>query len=187
MAGSADPRQRLLLTGIFAAIGGVLWIQFFLVPQAGRAGRLSSELKGMRAQVEKTRRELKQMPEMERSRSLLAAQYAVPAPAAPPEEQLPDLMDRIAQAARSAHVRIITLHPKQDLAQTQAGPSGYLEIPLELAATAGYHQVGRFLDELERSGTLVRLKELEIRPSGQDLWNHQIKMQLLAFLVPNAQ
>ena len=186
MAGSTDPRRRLL-AGIAAAVAAVLWLQFFLIPQAAKTGRLSSELRILRTQVQKTRRELKQLPEMEKNRALLAAQYSVPAAAAPPEEQLPDLLEQIAQAARSAHVRIIVLRPKQDLAQARAGASGYLEIPLELAATAGYHQVGRFLDELERSGTLVRLRELEIRPSGQDLWNHQVKMQLLAFLVPNAQ
>ena len=181
---SVDPRQRRILAGLLAVIGSVLWAQFFLIPQAATAGHLGDELKKMRGQVERARRDLRQMPELENKMETLTAQYSVPSLDTPPEEQLPDLLDRIALAARTAHVRVVALRPKQDLAQVRTGSSGYLEIPLELTATAGYHQIGRFLDELERSGSLVRLREFEIRPSGQDIWNHTVKMLLMAFLIP---
>ena len=132
------------------------------------------------------RRDLLHLPEMEKKQADLAARYSAPVVSTPPEEQLPDLLDKIAQFARTAHLRVVTLRPKEDLGHVQVGPSGYLEIPLELMATAGYHQVGRFLDQLEQSDSLVRLRELEIHP-GADLSNQDVKMLLLAFLAPSPE
>lgn len=184
---SPDPKQKLMLAGLLAAVGGVIWFQFLLIPQLGSAGKLGAQLKNEQSQLQKVKRELLQLPDLEKKRDLLAAQYPAPEAGMPPEQQLPDLMEKIAQAARAARVRITVLRPKQDFAQAVVGPSGYLEIPLELGGLAGYHQIGRFLDELERSGRLLLVKELEIRPSGTDIWNHQLRMTLTAFLVPGSE
>ena len=165
-------------------MGTVLWAQFFFLPQLGAAIRLQNELKSMQLQMGRVRHDLAQMPSLEKKQADLSSQYSLPAPAGPPEEQLPDLLEKIAQAARSSRVRVTTLKPQQEIGQLHVGPSGYLEIPLELSAVAGYHQVGRFLDELERSEHLVRLREIEVRPSSDDLSSHQVRMVLLAFLVP---
>ena len=176
-------RQIRVLAGLFALIGGVVWLQFLIIPQAGSAGRLGSEVSGLRAKVERLRRDLRRLPEQEQKQKEMSSQYSAPAVSVPPEEQLPDLLEKIAQFARAAHVRVVTLRPKQDLAQMRPGPSGYLEIPLELTAVAGYHQVGRFLDRLEGSDSLVRLRELQIRP-GKRMPDQEVKMLLLAFLTP---
>ena len=181
---SIPQHQRRILGGLLIVIGAALWAQFFFFPQFRTAGRLRIELKSLRGQMERPRRDLAQMPSLEKKMALLASQVPLPVPTVPPEEQLPDLLEKITQAARIAHVQVTTLKPKHELSQMQVGPSGCLEIPLELVATAGYHQLGRFLDELERSESLVRLRELEINPSGDDLTSHGVKMDLLAFLVP---
>lgn len=177
-------RQRQILLGLLVVVGAVLWLQFFMLPQLATASRLRDDLKKLRTQRERARHDLAQMPSLEKKLAALAGQYSLPALAGPPEEQLPDLLEKITQAARASQVRVTTLRPQKELGQLQVGPSGYLEIPLELSATAGYHQVGRFLDELERSESLVRLRELDLRPSNGDLASHEVKMVLLAYLVP---
>ncbi|MDO8730247.1 MAG: type 4a pilus biogenesis protein PilO [Candidatus Omnitrophota bacterium] len=179
-------KQMRLLAAVLSVVGGFFWLQLLIIPQTRTAGRQGSELTVLRSKVERMRRDLQHLPEMEKKRAELAARYSSPSVSGPPEEQLPGLLDRIAQFARTAHVRVVTLRSKQDLAQVQVGPSGYLEIPLELVATAGYHQVGRFLDQLEQSDSLVRLRELEIHP-GKELWDQEIKMLLLAFLAPGPE
>lgn len=178
-----NQKQLRVLAAVPAVVGLFFWLQFLILPQTRSAGRLGSELTALRGKVERMQRDLAHLPEMEKKQAELAARTPAPVVSAPPEEQLPDLLDKIAQFARTARVRVVTLRPKQELAQVRVGPSGYLEIPLELVATAGYHQVGRFLDQLEQSDSLVRLREMEIRP-GKELWNQEVKMMLLAFLAP---
>jgi len=181
-----NQKQLRILAAVPAVVGLFFWLQFLILPQTRSAGRLGSELTALRGKVERMQRDLGHLPEMEKKRDELAVRTSVPVVSAPPEEQLPDLLDKIAQFARTARVRVVTLRPKQDLAKVQVGPSGYLEIPLELEATAGYHQVGRFLDQLEQSDSLVRLRELEIHP-GKEMWDQEVKMLLLVFLAPEPE
>ena len=178
-----NQKQRRILAVVLAVVGLFFWLQFLILPQTRSVGRLGSELTALRGKVESMQRDLRQLPEMEKKRAELAARTSAPVVSAPPEEQLPNLLDKIAQFARAARVRVVTLRPKQELAQAQVGPSGTLEIPLELVATAGYHQVGRFLNQLEQSDSLVRLRDLEIQP-GKELRDQEVKMLLLAFLAP---
>lgn len=184
MAAQIDPRQRRILIGLFSVVATVIWTQFFLIPQFSTAGRLGGELKKMRSQTDKAKRELSQLPELEKKIATLAAQHSMSIVEGSAEEQLPNLLDHIALAARTAQVRVISLKPKQEIVQAPMGPSGYIEIPLELVGTAGYHQIGRFLAAVEGSSGLVRVKQLEIRPNATDIWSHQVRILLLAFLNP---
>ena len=183
---ASQQKQLRILAAVLAVVGLFFWLKFLILPQIRSAGRLGSEWTALHGKMEQLQRDLRQMPEMEKKRVELAARTSTPAVSVSPEEQLPDLLDKIAQFARATHVRVETLRPKQDLSQVQVGPSGYLEIPLELVATAGYHQVGRFLDQLEQSDSLVRLRELEIQP-GTELWSQEVRMLLLAFLAPGPE
>ncbi len=183
---SPQQRQLRILAIVLVVVGLVFWLQFLIIPQTGSAARLGSELTGLRLKVERARQEVRRLPDMEKKLDDLAARYSMSTVSTPPAEQLPDLLDKIAQFARGARVRVVTLRPKEDLGAVQAGPSGYLEIPLELVATAGYHQIGRFLNQLERSDSLVRLRELEIRP-GKEMLGQEVKMMLLAFLAPGQE
>ena len=184
---ASQQKQLRILAAVLAVVGLFFWLKFLILPQIHSAGRLGSEWVVLHGKVEQLQRDLRQMPEMEKKRVELAARTSTPAVSVSPEEQLPDLLDKIAQFARATRVRVVTLRPKQDLSHVQVGPSGYLEIPLELVATAGYHQVGRFLDQLEQSDSLVRLRELEIQPEGTELWSQEVKMLLLAFLAPGPE
>ena len=175
-------RQRQMLFGFLALIGTVFWVQFFLLGQLKAAARQGSELRKLEDQAARARRAAQQLPALEKELELLAGQSAVPGSSAPPQEQLPDLLERIAQAARAAHVRVVSLRPKQDLAQAGTGQGDYLEIPLELEANGGYHPAGRFLDSLEQSDCPIRLRELEIAPGNQDLWNHRVRILMQAYL-----
>ena len=84
--------------------------------------------------------------------------------------------------ARCGAVRI--LRPTQDLAQTQRGPSGYLEIPIEVTASAGYHQIGAFLDALESSEIPLRVQQMQMKADSKDLWSHRAVILLQAYLAP---
>ena len=183
---SSQRKQLRILAVVLVVVGLFFGLQFSILPQIRSAGRLGSEWAALHGKVEQLQRDLRQMPEMEKKQVELAARTSTPSVSIPPEEQLPDLLDKIAQFARGARVRVVTLRPKQDLGHVQVGSSGYLEIPLELVATAGYHQVGRFLDQLEQSDSLVRLRELEIQP-GTELWSQEVKMLLVAFLAPGPE
>ena len=180
--GEVDPGQRRLLAGLGAVIGCVLWVQLLWVPQSTRARQRTEEWKKLQREAEEIRRQVAQLPRMEADRQRLTADLAGVAGEGAAEDQLPGLLERVTQAARHARVKVATLRPRVHLDQLKPDASGALEVPLELTGTAGYHQLGAFLDALERSPDLIRVRELELRPNASDIWTHQVSMTLLVYL-----
>ena len=184
MAAPASDLQKQILYGLLVVVGCVVWVNLFLLPQWKKASRLGGEFKQLREEVNRLHRDLKKYPTLEQERVRLAAQFETAAVSSSPEEQLPDLLGKIAQAAHAAHVRLLALKPKAEIRQLQPGLSGYLEVPLEISALSGYHQIGHFLDGLERSENPLRVQGLEIKSTQQDMWNHTTTITLRAYLVP---
>lgn len=178
-------RQKHILIGILGCFGLVLGLNYVLIPQLSSSSRLLAGRRSLSQKMTRLHRDLEQAASLEEKRTQLLQQVQLPAASLPPEEQLPDLMEKIAKAARSSQVRLLALRPKEDIGKIAVGASGYLEMPLELTASAGYHAIGRFLDLMEGSQDLLRLRELEIKEGpGESLWEHQVRMVLTAHLVP---
>lgn len=185
MAASLSAEQkRGILTGLLTVLGLAAWLNLLLAPQWGQFGRLRGELRSMKREVVRLRHDLAQMPALEEDHKRLASQLQLPALATPPEQQLPDLLEQITQAARVSEVRLLGLKPQADLRNLKPGPSGYIEVPLEVIAAAGYHSIGRFLDRLEGSPDLLQVQELQIQLNSRDVWSHAVTVLLIAYLVP---
>ncbi|MBI3322657.1 MAG: type 4a pilus biogenesis protein PilO [Candidatus Omnitrophica bacterium] len=176
--------RKKILFGVLAAVGTVLWANFLLMPQWAQWSRQGQELKSLERQVEQARRQLAQLPGVERNSEQLSTQLAIRSSDIPPQEQLPELMDQIAQMARASRLRLSSLKPGAEISGLSPGPSGYLEVPIEVVTSAGYHQVGAFLDALESSEHLLRVQSLEIIANNQDMWNHRVRIILQAYLPP---
>lgn len=193
-------QQRLILLGVGGTLGFLGWLIFFFLPLQGRLSEIRAQVASLRQQLEETRQGLKSLPGMEEELSHVQAKYEMPAATARPEDQVPELLKAVAQMARNAQAQLLEATPKANLGtQTETpsgfvalehftpGPSGYLELPIEIQVSGGYHQLGQFLDQIENSKYLVRVKELEVFPDEQDLWHHKAVILLQAYLVPGSK
>ncbi len=179
--------QKQLLTGLAAVVGLLVWTNLFLIPQRRIAAELEPQVRTKRKQLSELKRNLPQLEKLESEVAVLSAQHHLPSGSRQPEEQLPELLDAIAQAARSAGGRLIRVKPKVEEGLAKPGPSGYLELPIQVEASAGYHPLGLFLDSLERSENFIRVQEFRIHGDPQDIWNHKASFIFQAYLLPSRE
>lgn len=181
MAVLALPRQKQILFGLLGVIGLIVWVNFFLIPQrrAWVTGR--SRIQALRGEIASVRQKLNQLPVLENELANVAAQYPLPAVAVATEEQLPQLLEKIAQTAHLSQVRLLGVKPKGGLNRPVPDPSGFLVLSVLVEASAGYHELGMFLDALERSEALVRVQEMKIQADPKDRWHHQASFLLQVY------
>lgn len=177
-------QQKQILFGVLGAIGLTVWLSLFLLPQQRAMEQARLQLQELQGQVDQMHQGLAQMPAMEEQIAQLTAQYQLPVFTKPPEQQLPELLEMISQTARRAQVRVVVAKPKADVNKLLPGPSGYLELQMAVGLVGGYHQIGTFLDALERSGSLLRVRELAVIHGSEDLYHHQAAVLFQAYLVP---
>ena len=182
--GRPSPAQgRRILIGIASAIVVVVWVTVFAVPQQRTLAEVSAQVRALRAQVAEARRGLAQLPAMETEVASLVGTHPLPADAPPPEEQVLELLKAITEAARTSRVNLLTVKPKGDLGQVAPGVTGYVELPIELMASGGYHEIGAFVDAVERLPSfLLRIQRFQIQADPQDMWHHHAALALQAYL-----
>ncbi|MBI3333753.1 MAG: type 4a pilus biogenesis protein PilO [Candidatus Omnitrophica bacterium] len=177
-------RPKPILFGIAGLIGLALWASFFLLPQQRGIGERGSQIRELKEKLGRARKDLAALPAVRADLARMEAQGEGQALLQPAEEQLPDLLDSISKMARGAQVRLLVVKPKEGLSSLTAGPGGFLELPIQVEALAGYHQIGVFLDSLERSERLIGVREFEIRGDSRDPWHHRVIFLLQAYLAP---
>lgn len=185
-----EAQKKGILYGVPAVAVLVLWVSLFLLPQRRALTELRPQVHNLRSQVKELRAGLQQLPAMEAELTRLASQFEeLPTALLPPEEQLPLLLDEIGQTARRTGIRLGVAVPQSDVGKLQPGPSGFLELPIVIAIVGGYHEMGTFLDQLEHSKSLLRVREMLMYhdPESTNVFRHMALILFQAYLVPKSE
>ena len=180
-------QQKQILSSALGAIAFIAWVILFLAPQQRALGEKGAQIQDLRLQVGRLRQDLRQMPALEQELTRLKSQYQPTKNPLPPEEQLPELLATIAGMAQQSQVVLLGAKPTADVNKLAPGPSGYLELKILLILRGGFHPMAHFMDRLESSEELMRLREFSIVEEGdRNLETHLAILLLEAYLVPSS-
>lgn len=100
------------------------------------------------------------------------------------EQDIGALMQSISEAANRNNINIEQMKPSKESmpAGQKAGPQDFTAVLLDLEITGGYHNYGRFLNDLEGLDTFVAVAGMNIVSSGSDLNRQKIKLVLRTYV-----
>ncbi|MEI8345235.1 MAG: type 4a pilus biogenesis protein PilO [Candidatus Omnitrophota bacterium] len=93
-------------------------------------------------------------------------------------QEMPTLLEDLSKSAQKASIRIISIVP-QEAVQGDTDP--YLRFAIKIVASAGLHEFGRFLAELEGGGTYFRVLDVNIKANPTDEKRHLIEVLVEGF------
>jgi Tfp pilus assembly protein PilO len=107
----------------------------------------------------------------------------------PPEEELPAVIEYLSSLASKSSVKIQTIFPQRstddrEASQKGQGPSGmvvYKDVPIQIEALAGYHQLGAFLSLVESGDKPIQVSSLRISADRREPKRHIIKLLLRSY------
>ncbi|QAT17235.1 hypothetical protein BU251_05585 [Candidatus Velamenicoccus archaeovorus] len=103
----------------------------------------------------------------------------------PPEENVPALLETVSKYADVSSVKLTRIKPipeVQSLTNTVVvsvagkGETKIFREKIAISATAGFHQLGRFIAFLENAANFFDISSLEIRTDDRDYMHHVITM-----------
>jgi Tfp pilus assembly protein PilO len=101
-----------------------------------------------------------------------------------PEEDVSLLIENISTIANKEFVKISQIRPqiegKSQKLSTQEFNFSLLNINIE--ASAGYHQLGKFLNKLEKSNSFISVRELGITQEPSSNLRHSVRLVLATFI-----
>ncbi len=97
--------------------------------------------------------------------------------------EIPWVIEEISRLANQQDVKLFQIKPSRSLAKAKSIPrfipaDRYSPVQIDLEISAGYHQLGRFLSELENHAVFLEIQELDIKQSQRCPFEHKIKLKL---------
>ena len=193
----ARQRERLRLGGAIAialAFFGVFYL-VALKPFMATVSALGQEVQTTNVKLQYIQQGIAQEPKIREELKELTASLHTLRASMPSEKQLPSVIERLSDMANESGVKIQTIFPQRESEKSSstssepshASPSAedeaklYKEIPIQIEALAGFHQLGNFLYRMEGGSQPIQLRSLRMTTNTKDMHLHTIKMVLGAF------
>jgi len=163
-----DPKiLKILLTVVICGVA--LWGYFIsdLLPfgyrtQTQKARELTVTQETLAAELEKARRAVADLPQLEREHAELERKWKQAETLLPSDKEMAELLTQITQAGEQAGVTFKMFKPGAQLPQ-----EFYNENPIEVQVKGGFHQVGVMLARLANLPRIVGVDNLSLEGSKQ--------------------
>ena len=165
----------------------LLDILILMRPQLVLLGRTTRKANTISRELKTARRDIKAIESFRKRLEVLMGKDSIAGAAFLKEEEMPVALDKISRLAKQNNVKIIQMKPvKEDerkVANIQS--TAVYELPIQIEASCGYHQLGKYINALEQENIFMNVAALEIVSNPSDSFHHKVSMIVLAYILKN--
>lgn len=174
----APRAQKIALGVVLLALIGGAGTYFLVLPARADVQRLQQEKTALEAKLIQARAESRNLAGFdakakELEQRLIAAREQLPA-----EKEIPALYRQLSDLATQQGLSVSLFQPKSPQVKDY-----YAEVPIQVTAEGGYHQLGEFFEKVARLPRIVTLSDFKLqridRPTGSLLAD----LNLLTYLL----
>jgi len=157
--------KGLLIIGAGAIVVFLLDVFFIVTPLIKKVSDLRCKVIAVKSDISYMDRQLAMLSATLEKLDNLKAGRAMYEVYFPKEEEVPGLLGEISTMAGKLGVDIIAIKPVKLKAAAdllKADERLYNEVPIEISAKGGYHQISQFINKIETYTKLVEVKDVEI-------------------------
>ncbi len=175
--------QSMIFVGLVALLVLLVYFNLLLKPQVLRvadavikASRMSSDLRTAKSNIDKIGKFKKDIEayrqKVDRYEKML-----------PAEQEIPGLLESLSAMAKSANIKIVGITPMFTGERDRQKSQIYREIPILVSAKSGYHELGRFLGNLENSDRFMKVADIQIKSNRTTPKKHDVELLILTYIL----
>lgn len=170
---------------LIGALLFVFFLDYFILmrPQLVTLTKINPEIKMLSRDIEKAREDIQKLSfyqsEVKRLESLLAETSQK----VKSKEEVSIILEQISRMANQNNVKIDQFMPfvEDQKVLLDDNKRSYYALPILVQGRSGYHDLGRFLNQLEKSNLFLYVTSFSII-AGEDARAHALKMNLQAIV-----
>lgn len=140
----------------------VLYLGLFLGSKIKQISYLLPQVSQLKAKITNTEKDWANIDAFKKKISQLNEKIDYYEKRLPSEKEVPVVLEYLSSSARKLNVRITEIEPVEQSGDKADKSLIYYNVPILLRAECGYHQLGRFLNELERADRFMKISDIEI-------------------------
>ena len=161
-----DLKNKRQVTFIAVLIGiGALYgyVNFLLLPQIYGVAKICGKANKISIDVKSAERDISEIDGLREKAALYRGKIEEYGRMLPVGQEIPKLLEDLSDMAKKSNVKIVGITPLQSKQESQAPDAIYQEIPILISARSGYHELGKFLSDLENSDRFMKVVDIKIK------------------------
>jgi len=174
-----DEKQRYYIFGGILVFILVLDYYILMRPQLGALTEINPKIQILKEDIKKAENDIQRLDQYSVEVEKLKEEVDVINLRVEARDDVPLILERISLMANQNNVRLEQIMPNT-LDQEKIlenNERSYYSLPILVEARAGYHNFGKFLNQIERSERFLNIDDFMISASN-DTKNHAIKLRL---------
>lgn len=182
-----NPKQAAVVyvTAFFIAL--VLYLYVFFLPQINRLTDLLAAAGTAAADLTSAESDIARMGEFKKTIDDYRNKVEIYEKSLPAEEEIPSLLESLSRMAGTSNIQIVGITPVTAPAKDKPPPRGkaaaYKEIPINISAKSGYHDLGRFLSDLESADRFMKVVDIDIKSNRATPAKHDVELVVCTYIL----
>jgi type IV pilus assembly protein PilO len=179
-----DPKvQNVILILLLGLIIFVLYIYFMLLPQVAYDIKTVGKTFRIRSEIKSARSLMAQKDELGKKASDYNAKIELYEKKLPAQQEIPDLLENLSKMAKNANITIVGITPVTVKLQKERKGQIYKEIPILITAKSGYHELGRFLSNLENADRFMKVADINMKVNASSPKKHDVELMVYTYVL----
>ena len=170
---------------IAAALLLIFILYFFLLlkPSLGKLNGLMPRVRAVKTRIKTTKEELRHEGELKAERQRLVESLAGYEKRLSREKEVPMLLENMSRMAKESRVKILGITPidKRAKQNVKEGEEVYNEVPIAIRAQGGYHELGNFINKLEKGRRYIQISDIKIAANSTNPKRHSVGLVVYAY------
>jgi len=178
--------KKLMLIVLISAVIFYIDFNFIFKAQIRVLGKSGTEVARLRKDLDNFKVDLKKMRDSE-SKQVLASQKPIfKVKSIISENQFSTLLQDISKIANNNDVRILQIKPSRMPAENQnskvKASANLNPFIINLDLSCGYHNLGKFINELENLPAFVSVRDIKIEPQDDNYVKQKVELTLITYV-----
>ncbi|MBU4346425.1 MAG: type 4a pilus biogenesis protein PilO [Candidatus Omnitrophica bacterium] len=158
----------------------VFYLFLFFPPKIKKIFLLLPEVSQLQAKIVTLEKDWTNIDSFKQKISLLNKEIAYYEKRLPAEKEIPAVLEYLSDSAKKLDVRITEIKP---VGQSQDEEQIYYSVPILVKAECGYHQLGRFLSELEGADRFMKISDIKLEASSYQINSLDVQLIVVTYVM----
>ncbi|MCK5451460.1 MAG: type 4a pilus biogenesis protein PilO [Candidatus Omnitrophica bacterium] len=174
--------RKISFLGITVSFA-VLYLLIFIVPVFTGFMNMRREIKTLEDEIDMVNNRVKMINNMTLKLQTLQDELDSYSKGLPEQKEITKFLEELSSVAKTAGVKILSITPLdiKDTLDPEAREY-YKEMPINVTAQSGYHQLGQFVSDLENGERFISIENLNIQMNKKSPRKHNVELMLKTYV-----
>ena len=175
--------QIMVLTGLLSVLAAIVYVSFILAPQIERVFGAVGQVQKVGSDLKEAQDNIANIPRYKNNLATYEEKVDNYEKMLPAQQEIPTLLESLSAIAKDSGVKIVGIMPVVTKDGKVKKGQIYKEIPILISAKSGYHELGKFLSNMESADRFMKISDIQIRSNLASPRKHDVEILVLTYIL----